>query len=312
MKILFIDSTHPLLPKLLEDAGFKCDLLTSMKNKEEYLAIISNYDGCIIRSKFYIDSDFLDHAVRLKFIGRVGSGMESIDVKAAESRGIVCLNSPEGNSDAVAEHAIGMLLSLFNNLHKADSEVRIGKWLREDNRGVELGSKTIGIIGFGNVGSAFAEKLSGFRCKILAYDKYKTNYAPDYVQEVDYETICKQADVVSFHVPLTSETKYMANQRFFDNCKNGVYIINTSRGKVLETSALVKAMKSGKVSGACLDVIEYEQVSFENLSSVNPDFEWLCKSDRVILTPHIAGWTHESNIKLSTILADKIIQLFGK
>lgn len=312
MNILFIDSTHPLLPKLLEEAGFKCDQLTSMKSKDEYLPIISNYDGCIIRSKFFIDSEFLDHATKLKFIGRVGSGMESIDVKAAEARGIVCLNSPEGNRDAVAEHAIGMLLSLFNNLSKADSEVRIGKWLREENRGIELGSKTVGVIGFGNVGSAFAEKLSGFRCKILAYDKYKTNYAPDYVQEVDFETICKQADIISFHVPLTSETKYMANQHFFDNCKDGAYIINTSRGKVLETSALVKAIKSRKVRGACLDVLEYEQISFENLSSVNPDFEWLCKSDRVVLTPHIAGWTHESNIKLSTILADKIIQLFGK
>jgi len=312
MNILFIDSTYPLLPKLLEEAGFKCDQLTSMKSKEDYLAIISNYDGCIIRSKFYIDSDFLDHATRLKFIGRVGSGMESIDVKAAESRGIVCLNSPEGNSDAVAEHAIGMLLSLFNNLFKANSEVRAGKWLREENRGIELGSKTVGIIGFGNVGSAFAKKLLGFGCKILAYDKYKTNYAPHYVQEVDFETICEQSDVISLHIPLTPETKYMVNQHFFDSCKDGAYIINTSRGIVLETSALVKAMKIGKVSGACLDVLEYEQISFENLSSVNPDFEWLCKSDRVVLTPHIAGWTHESNIKLSTVLANKIIQLFGK
>ncbi len=312
MKILFIDSTHPLLPQLLESAGFQCDQLPFKKTKDDYLPVISNYDGCIIRSKFYIDEEFLDHAPNLKFIGRVGSGMESIDVKAAESRGIICLNSPEGNRDAVAEHAIGMLLTLFNNINKADSEVRTGKWYREENRGVELSSKTVGIVGFGNVGRAFAEKLSGFGCKILAYDKYKTCYAPHYVQETDFDTICKQCDIISFHVPLTDETNYMANEQFFNCCKEGVYIINTSRGKVLNTNALINAIKNGKVFGACLDVLEYEQISFESLSKTNPDFEWLCKSNQVILTPHIAGWTHESNLKLSTILAEKIIKLFGQ
>jgi D-3-phosphoglycerate dehydrogenase len=237
--------------------------------------------------------------------------MENIDVVAAKARNIVCLNSPEGNRDAVGEQAIGMLLSLFNNIIRANSEVRNGKWLREENRGLELRGKTVGIIGFGNVGSSFAEKLSGFGCRILAYDKYKSDYAPVHVHETDLKTITNEADIVSFHVPLTDETRYMANEQFFSSCKDGVYIINTSRGKVLNTHDLVEAMKMEKVMGACLDVLEYEKVSFEDVTTSNPDFDWLCQSDRVVLTPHIAGWTYESNIKLSTVLARKIIQLFG-
>lgn len=309
MKVLFIDTTHSYLPQLLEQAGFTCTYLP-YKTKEEYYQVISEYDGIVIRSKFFIDAQFLDKAPRLRFIGRVGSGMENIDTEAAQRRGIVCLNSPEGNRDAVAEHAIGMLLTLFNNIKKADIEVRNGIWLREENRGEELGAKTVGIIGFGNVGSSFAAKLSGFGCKILAYDKYKNNYAPDYVHEVDVETLCSEADIISFHVPLTNETKYMGNKHMFDKLREGAYIINTSRGKVVNTADLITAMKAGKIKGACLDVVEYEQVSFENLSVTNPDFKWLCNSNQVILTPHIAGWTHQSNIKLSAVLAEKIIQLF--
>ncbi len=310
MKVLFIDTTHPLLPKLLEDAGFECTHLPYTR-KEEYLQEVGQYQGIIIRSKFFIDDDFLSHAKNLKFIGRVGSGMENIDIEAAKARNIVCLNSPEGNRDAVGEQAIGMLLSLFNNILKANGEVRTGTWLREENRGLELRGKTLGIIGFGNVGSAFAEKLMGFGCRILAYDKYKSHYAPVYVQETNLETIMREADIVSFHVPLTGETRYMANNLFFSSCKEGVFIINTSRGKVLNTHHLVEAMKAGQVRGACLDVLEYEKVSFEDMSASNPDFEWLCQSNRVVLTPHIAGWTHESNLKLSSVLAQKIVQLFA-
>ena len=310
MKVLFIDTTHSLLPELLQEAGFECVHLP-YNTKLEYENVISDFSGIIIRSKFYIDNAFLEKATNLKFIGRVGSGMENIDVEAAKIRGIECFNSPEGNRDAVGEQAIGMILSLFNNLNRANAEVRNGIWQREKNRGIELRGKTIGIIGFGNVGSAFAEKLMGFGCNILAYDKYKTNYSPVYVKECDLQSIQRESDIISFHVPLTPATYYMANRSFFTNCKKGVYIINTSRGKVLNTTDLAQFMMEGHINGACLDVLEYEATSFEKLSSSNPEFQYLCDSDKVVLSPHIAGWTHESNIKLSTILAKKIIHRFA-
>lgn len=310
MKILFIDTTHSLLPQLLNEAGFEC-IHSAYKTKEEYEAIIHEYDGIIIRSKFYIDASFISKATNLKFIGRVGSGMENIDLVAAEKYGVQCINSPEGNRDAVGEQAIGMILSLFNNINRACNEVRQGIWLREENRGIELRGKTVGIIGFGNVGSAFAEKLMGFGCKIIAYDKYKTDYAPVYVTEVDLKTIQECSDVISLHIPLNEDTEFMIDDQFLDKCKKGVYIINTSRGKVVQTEHLVSRIKNGQVQGACLDVLEYEATSFEKFSSTNPTFKWLSESDRVILTPHIAGWTHESNIKLSTTLAKKIIQRFA-
>ena len=310
MKILFIDTTHPLLRGLLEEAGFECHYFT-FSQKEEYLPIINNYDGIIIRSKFFLDDDFFSRANRLKFIGRVGSGLENIDIEAATRRGIVCLNSPEGNRDAVGEHAVAMLLTLFNNVCRANFEIRNGVWRREENRGIELRGKTVGIIGFGNTGSAFAEKLLGFGCKILAYDKYKLRYAPFYVTETTLEKIMEEADIISFHVPLTQETTYLADSAFFSRCRQGVYIINTSRGKVIKTGDLVSALKNGQVAGACLDVFEFESVSFETIVNTDENFHWLCQSDRVILTPHVAGWTNESNIHLSEVLARKIIQLFG-
>ena len=310
MKVLFIDTTHSLLPQLLTEAGFDC-IHSAYDTKEEYEKIIHGYDGIIIRSKFYIDELFISKATNLKFIGRVGSGMENIDLVAAKKQGVDCINSPEGNRDAVGEQAIGMILSLFNNINRACNEVRNGIWLREENRGIELRGKTVGIIGFGNVGSAFAEKLMGFGCKIIAYDKFKTNYAPVYVTEVDLEIIHKCADIISLHIPFNEDTKYMVNSQFLNKCKKGVYIVNTSRGKVLHTEDLVSFIKNGNVQGACLDVLEYEATSFERFSSTNPTFKWLSESDRVILTPHIAGWTNESNIKLSTILAKKIIHRFA-
>jgi D-3-phosphoglycerate dehydrogenase len=309
MKVLFADSTHPTLPDLLENEGYivhenKCE------NKEECLQIIDQYEGIIIRSKFIIDEPFLEKATKLKFIGRVGAGMENIDVEAAEKRGIKCFNSPEGNRDAVGEQALGMLLALQNNLIRANTEVKNGIWRREENRGVEIKGKTIGIIGFGNMGSTFAKKLQGMEMQILAYDKYKKKYAPDYVIETNLERIFKESDIISLHVPLTDETRFMVNDDFLKQFRNQIIVINTARGKVLQTEALVNAMKSGKVTGACLDVLEYEATSFENLFSEKlPEaFEFLKNSERVILSPHIAGWTHESNVKLSSLLAEKIIE----
>ncbi len=308
MKVLFADTTHPSLPELLQKAGFEVhENVCTTKN--DCMQIIQDYDGIIIRSKFIIDKPFLTKARKLKFIGRVGAGMENIDKEEAEALGIKCFNSPEGNRNAVAEHALGMLLSLKNNLIKAHSEVIKGKWLREANRGIELKNRTIGLVGFGNTGSTFAKKLRGMEMQILAYDKYKNNYAPDYVKETTMEDIFHEADIVSFHIPLSEETRFLANEKFFNSFRKPITFINTSRGKNLDTASLVNAMKKGKVNGACLDVLEYEAVSFENLhkEQLPEPFEYLINSEKVVLSPHIAGWTHESNVLLSSILAEKII-----
>ncbi|OFX19857.1 MAG: hydroxyacid dehydrogenase, partial [Bacteroidetes bacterium GWA2_31_9b] len=282
---------------------------------DETLAIIHKYEGIIIRSKFKLDKDVIDKAHNLKFIGRVGSGLENIDTDYANQKGITCFNSPEGNRDAVGEHALGLLLTLANNISKADSEIRNGKWAREENRGFELKGKTIGIIGYGNMGSAFAQRLRGFESHVIAYDKYKFNYSNDFVKEKSLTELFEQVDILSLHVPLTDETNYMVNNDFINRFRKPLYIINTSRGKVLNTNDLVLNIKNGKVLGAALDVIEYEEVSFENLLSAKPipeSFDYLLKCNKVVLTPHIAGWTIESNIKLSEVLAQKIINQFAK
>ncbi len=313
MYVLFVDSTHDKLPEKLTQLGFICDYQPDIK-PEEIINIISKYNGIIIRSKIKIDKRIIDAAKNLKFIGRVGAGLENIDVEYAEQKGIKCFNSPEGNRDAVGEHALGMLLTLFNNILKADPEVRSGKWIREGNRGLEIKGKTIGIIGYGNMGSAFAQRLKGFEANVIAYDKYKFNYSDEFVSEKSLEDIFEQTDILSIHVPLTDETLFMVNHEFINRFKKDIYILNTARGKVLKTDDLVKNIKSGKVLGAALDVLEYEQTSFEHLHSGNdlPEtFKYLIDSNKVILTPHIAGWTHESSIKLSEFLADKIIDVFG-
>ena len=312
MYVLFVDSTHDKLPEKLTQSGFICDYQPDIA-PDKIIDIISNYDGIIIRSKIKIEKEIIDAATNLKFIGRVGAGLENIDVEYAEQKRIRCFNSPEGNRDAVGEHTLGMLLTLFNNILKADSEVRIGKWIREGNRGLEIKGKTIGIIGYGNMGSAFAQRLKGFEANVIAYDKYKFNYSNEFVTEKSLEDIFEQTDILSIHVPLTDETLFMVNHKFINRFKKDIYILNTARGKVLKTDNLVKNIKSGKVLGAALDVLEYEQTSFENLHSDEklPDaFQYLIKSNKAVLTPHIAGWTHESNIKLSEILADKIIDFF--
>jgi len=313
MNVLFVDSTHPRLPEMLTKAGFTCNYNPDKVTPSNIKDIIKDYDGIIIRSKVRIEKDIIDTCKNLKFIGRVGAGLENIDVEYAESKGIKCFNSPEGNRDAVGEQALGMLLTLFNNIIRADFEVRNGKWIREGNRGLEIKGKTVGIIGYGNMGGAFAQRLQGFEANVIAYDKYKFDYSNEFVTEKSLEDLFEKTNILSLHVPLTEETQFMINDKFINQFKKDIYIINTARGKVLKTEDLVKNLKSGKILGAALDVLEYEQTSFEDLHSGEklPDaFQYLIESNKVILTPHIAGWTKESNIKLSEFLADKIIAAF--
>ncbi len=309
-KVLFIDTTHPILPAQLEELGFECHHFPSYIYSD-YLSVIQEYTGVVIRSKIKIDEKFLMQATQLKFIARVGAGMENIDVAKAESLGIKCLNSPEGNRDALAEHAVGMILALRNHLIRVDAEVRLGVWRREENRGFEMMGKTIGLIGYGFMGQAFAQRLQGFGMNILVYDKYKANFNHHFVTEVSLDEIFRQADIVSFHVPLTPETNYMFNKKWIQEMAKPFYLINTSRGLVVNTNDLMDGIDEGKVLGAALDVLEFEETSFENLNGSNlPEaYQRLIKSDRVILSPHIAGWSVESNIKLSTFLVDKIAAL---
>jgi len=310
LKILLIDSNHEVLHETLRAAGFHCDLFWD-KKPEELMKLIPGYDGIVIRSRFKITRAIIDSAVNLKCIGRVGAGLENIDVTYAQSKGIVCVHAPEGNRDAVAEHALGMLLMLFNNLKRSDSEVRQGIWKRHENRGVEVSGKTVGIIGYGNMGSAFAQRLMGFDCKVLAYDKYKTGFGKGHVKESTLQQIFEESDILSLHVPITQETSYMVNESFLNSFKKNIYVINTSRGKCLNTEHLITSILSGKVLGACLDVLEYESVSFENLdmATLPAPVQFLIKSDKVVLSPHIAGWTHESNYKMSRIIAEKMIKV---
>jgi D-3-phosphoglycerate dehydrogenase / 2-oxoglutarate reductase len=310
-KILFIDSTEDILPEMLTKAGFECVFETCTTEKE-IIKIIPDFTGIIIRSRILLNSDFLSLAKKLKFIGRVGAGMESIDVDFAQANNIACFNSPEGNRDAVGEHAIGMLLCLYNNLLRCNSEINKGEWNREKNRGVEIKGKTIGIIGFGNMGSSFAEKLKGFGCEIIAFDKYKKDFGNDLVKEVTISELFEKTDILSLHIPLTEETKFMVDDHFINKFKKQLTLINTSRGKIVKTNDLVNNLKTGKIKGACLDVLEFENSSFEMLdTSKTEDFSYLKKSDSVILSPHIAGWTVESKHKLATVLAKKIIE-YGK
>lgn len=309
-RILFIDSNHPILHQELQKAGFTCDLQYEW-SKEKVMQELHNYMGVVIRSRFKLDKEFLDKGPNLRFIARAGAGMENIDVPYAHKLGIHCLHAPEGNRDAVGEHAIGMLLMLLNNLNRADREVREGIWIREGNRGREIQGKTIGIIGYGNMGSAFAKRLKGFDCKVLAYDKYKKDFSDDYAKEATMQELFEQADIISLHLPLTEETHYLANGYFFKKFKKNIYLINTARGKNVNTEELVEQIKAGKVLGACLDVLEYESVSFEALdaSKLPEPFKYLIKSDKVVLTPHIAGWTFESHEKIAQVLVRKILAL---
>ena len=325
MKILFIDSAHSSLKQELEKHGFICDE-DFISSKAEIEKKILSYNGVVIRSRITIDRLFIDKLSLslgggkksgVVFIARVGAGMEHIDVAYAESLGVKCIASPEGNKNAVAEHALGMLLSLLNSICKANNEVKAEEWKREENRGTELEGKTIGIYGYGNTGSAFAKVLSGFDVKILAYDKYKNKFENEFVKESSPEEIFSQADILSLHLPLTSETNYLVNDAFVNKFKKNIYLLNTSRGPIVKTDDLVKNLKSKKILGACLDVLECEEISFE---AVSPSlrgqgegvFDYLKSSNKVILTSHIAGWSFESSEKMARILAEKIIALTSK
>lgn len=308
MKILFLDTVHSILAERLSKAGYKC-LDASSFSKEKCIEEAKDADGIVIRSRFTMNEEFLQFAPQLKFIARSGAGMENIDVAYCEKRGITLHNAPEGNRNAVGEHALGMLLSLLNKLHTADRDVRKGIWDREGNRGFELDGKTIGIIGYGNNGSAFAKKLRGFDVKVIAYDKYKKGFGDHFVAECTLSALLKQADVISLHIPQNKETMWMVNEQFFKKINKKIFLLNLSRGKIVQTSALVSALKLGKVLGAGLDVLEYESSSFENFFSQDlpEDFDYLLKSDKVILSPHVGGWTEQSYFKLSNVLADKIL-----
>ena len=308
MKVLHLDVNHPLIIEQFSELGFQNDE-DYTSSKKEIENKIDQYDGIIIRSRFSLDSEFLDKAKNLKFIGRLGAGLENIDTKHAKSLGIFLAAAPEGNRNAVGEHAMGMLLSLFNKLNTADREVRSGKWDREGNRGLELEGKVVGIIGYGNMGKAFAKKLIGFDVEeVICYD-IQGGVEDENARQVGIMEFQNRVDVVSLHVPQSESTIGMISSEFLEKFLNPIWIINTARGKCIITSDLVEAMKSGKVLGAGLDVLEYEKTSFENMFSDNnlPDaFQYLINSDQVILSPHVAGWTVESKIKLAQTIVDKI------
>ncbi len=309
--ILHIDSNHPLLWDQLGQAGF-VNHKDFTSSKEEIEAKIQDYQGIVIRSRFKIDKTFLDKATNLQFIARVGAGLESIDCAYAESKNIVLIAAPEGNRNAVAEHSLGMILSLFNNLNQADAEIRSGHWNRESNRGHELDGKTVGIIGYGNMGKAFAKKLRGFEVDVLCYD-IQENVCDANAKQVSFTEFQQKVDVLSLHLPWTPETDKMVNAEFINGFAKPIWIINTSRGKNIVTADLVSALQSKKVLGAGLDVLEYEKLSFETLfqEATTPEaFQYLLNAKNVILTPHIAGWTVESHERLAQVIVDKIKALY--
>ena len=315
MKILLLDSNHPLITEQLLAKGFLLeeDFTSSY---DEVLQKINQYDGIIIRSRIPLDKNFLENAQNLKFIARVGAGMENIDLETAKNLGISLINSPEGNRDAVAEHVVAMLLILMNRLFIASEEVKNGIWKREENRGDELLGKTFGIIGYGNMGKATAKKLSGFGVEVIFYD-ILPNLEDEFAKQVSLEELQERADILSLHIPLDASTEYLVDENFISKMKKNFYLVNTARGKNVKTSALVDALKSGKVKAAALDVLEYEKSSFENLDTSTSlsarnkeDLQFLLESNQVIVTPHIAGWTHQSKEKLAQFIVDKIVQQF--
>lgn len=311
IKILHIDSNHPLLWEQLEQAGFT-NHADFTSTKEEIEAKIQNYQGIVIRSRFKIDQQFIDKATHLQFIARVGAGLESIDCEYALSKDIQLIAAPEGNCNAVAEHTLGMILSLFNKLNQADSEIRSGQWNRESNRGHELDGKTVGIIGYGTMGKSFAKKLRGFDVTVLCYDILE-NVGDANAKQVSLKELQQKTDVLSLHIPWTPDTDKMVDLDFISAFAKSFWIINTSRGKNIVTADLVAAMESGKILGAGLDVLEYEKLSFETLfqDKNTPDaFQYLLDGKKVILTPHIAGWTYESHERLAQVIVDKIKALY--
>ncbi len=304
ISVLIIDKMHVSIKPLLEEQGFRADYRPEIQ-RSEILEILPQYEGMIVRSKTPIDAELLSQASQLRFIGRAGSGLDLIDLEAAKEKNIEVFNAPEGNRDAVAEHTLGMILSLLHHINKADREVRQKVWNREANRGYELMNQTVAIIGYGNIGQEVAKRLRSFQCRILAYDKYKSGFGNAWLEESSLETIYQEADIVTFHIPLSTASLYMINQAYLQNFHKPVYLINTARGKLVELVALAQALQEGRVKGACLDVLENEkldQLSEEQQAA----FNFLSDSDRVILTPHVAGWTFESYQRINTVLVQKI------
>jgi D-3-phosphoglycerate dehydrogenase len=303
--ILIVDDIHPVFIEQAEALGYHCDYQPTIKPDQAY-EIIGEYEGMVIRSKFLLTKQVLDICKNLRFICRAGAGMDNIDEDYAKEKGIILINAPEGNRDAVGEHAVGMLLSLMNNLNRADAEIRAGIWKREANRGYELRDKTVGIIGYGFMGSSFAQKLSGFGVNVIAYDKYKTGFSDKNAREVSMEEIVKHADVVSFHIPLTAETNGMVDDEYLFHFKKPIFLLNTSRGKVIKTQAVLNAIKQGKILGAGLDVLEVEK--FPALGE-QEWYEELRQSGKVLLSPHVAGWTFDSYRRISEVMAEKLAKL---
>ena len=308
MKVLHLDKNHPLMLSELEKMGFTNDLAYT-DSREEILKKVADYTGIIVRSRITIDKEFLKAAKNLRFIGRVGAGLESIDIDLAEQKDILLFSAPEGNRDSVAEHALGMLLSLLHKLSLANKEVKSGLWSRESNRGTELGHKTVGLIGYGNMGKAFAKRLNGFGCKVICHD-ILPNMGDENAEQVSLEQLQKDSDVLSLHTPWTEKTNQMVNTKFIRNFTKPFWFINTARGKSVVTKDLVEALETGKILGAGLDVLEYEQSSFENLftqtDKLPEDLQYLMQAENVILSPHVAGWTIESKEKLAQTIIDKI------
>ena len=311
MKVLHLEENHPCLIKGLQALGFQNDAAYNDSLKE-IRAKIDQYEGLIIRSKYPIDEDFLARAKKLKFIGRVGAGLENIDINAAESRNIHLLNAPEGNRNAVGEHALGMLLSLMNRLNSGDASIRSSRWDREGHRGWELSGRTVGIIGYGNTGKSFAKKISGFAVKTLCYD-ILDNVGDQFAQQVSLEKLQSQCEVISLHIPQTPKTHGIIDKKFIANMSHPFWLLNTARGSAVVTVDLIEGLKSKKVLGAGLDVLEYETRSFSstfNEEKLPPALQYLMEADNVLLSPHVAGWTRESHVKLATTIVEKVKKLF--
>lgn len=310
-KVLFIDKAHPILEKGLQGMGYRCEDISHL-DRESTKRLLADAFGLVIRSRLKMDEDLLQHASSLKFIARTGIGLEHVDLDYTDERGIKVFNSPEGSRVTVGEHAVGLLLSLMNHLAWADHEVRSGKWIREANRGTEIKGKTIGVIGYGNTGQAFAKRMSGFEARVLAYDKFKENYGDEYAKAVSLEEIQEEADIVSFHIPYSSENHYLVGKTYLEAFQKPIFLVNTSRGLILNTADLVEQMEKGKVRGAALDVLEYEEMSFAHLALENlpTPFQYLRKAKNAVLNPHIAGWSHEAKKAHAEVLLQKIYRCF--